>query len=205
MNKYSKKKFLIILISPSGGGKTSIRDRILKESSDIEYSISYTTREPRGKEKNGVDYFFVSDLEFQELIKSGDLVEHALVHGNLYGTSKLLIQDRISKGKNVLLDIDVQGAKQIIDTGIDSVTIFVIPPSEKILKERLINRGTDSFDIIEQRLKNAANEIEFINHFDYLVINENLDEAVKKVKLIIKAEENKIKRFKNIKDTFYGG
>ena len=205
MNKYSKKNFLIILISPSGGGKTSIRDRILKESSDIEYSISYTTREPRGKEKNGVDYFFVSDLEFQELIKSGDLVEHALVHGNLYGTSKLLIQDRISKGKNVLLDIDVQGAKQIIDTGIDSVTIFVIPPSEKILKERLINRGTDSFDIIEQRLKNAANEIEFINHFDYLVINENLDEAVKKVKLIIKAEENKIKRFKNIKDTFYGG
>ncbi len=205
MDNYKRKNFLIILIAPSGGGKSTIAKAILDRHPDIEYSISYTTRKPRGDEKNGINYFFVSEAEFKQKADEGDFLEYAFVHGHWYGTSRTQIEERIKKGKHIILDIDINGAMKIVGSGIDAVTIFILPPSIDVLKERLIKRGTDSKETINLRLKNAYNEIKEIHNFQYLVINDKLEEAVSKVEGIIKSEENKVKRFDNILETFYGG
>jgi len=207
MAVYKNSNFLIILISPSGGGKSSIANRVLEISENIDYSVSYTTRPPRWNEIDGRNYNFVSKAEFEELLKQNQLLEHAQVHGYQYGTSRKYIENILSQDHHAILDIDVQGALQIIEKGIDAVTIFILPPSVKILKDRLNKRKTDSQEVIEIRLKNAREELDYLelDKFQYLVINDNFDEAVKEVKLIISAEEKKISRIKNIKNTFYGG
>ncbi len=205
MSKFQKKNFLIILISPSGGGKSAILKQVLCDNNNIKYSISYTTRKPRKTEKTGIDYNFVSDEEFHKLQKSGDLLESALVHGYWYGTSKKYIETELNKGYHIIMDIDVQGAKQIISKIDDAVSIFILPPSNKILIDRLIGRGTDSKEEIEIRLRNANNEMNEITCFQYLIINDDFDKAVKQVMDIIKVEENKINRYKNIESDFYGG
>lgn len=205
MGKYQKKNFLIILIAPSGGGKSTIGKRVLSECSNVEYSISFTTRKPRGNEINGKEYFFISEKEFKEKTQESDFLEYAYVHGNWYGTSREFIRSRLRNGKHILLDIDVHGAKQIIGSGMDAVTIFILPPTEAILKERLIARGTDSEEVIMHRLRNARKEIEEISSFQYLILNDNLDDAVKDVKNIIWVEENRVTRYKQIYETFYGG
>ncbi len=204
MSVYHKKKFLIILISPSGGGKSTIGDNILENSNEIEYSVSYTTRKPRFGEKDGIDYFFVSESEFLELRDNNEFLESAKVHGNWYGTSRTFIEQRVDSGKHILLDLDIQGANQIVDKGIDAVTIFIIPPTEEILKDRLAKRGSDSAETIKERLKNAEEEIARLNEFQYLVINEELSKSILEIKNIISAEENKVFRYKNINETFYG-
>ena len=153
MSVYHKKKFLIILISPSGGGKSTIGDNILENSNEIEYSVSYTTRKPRFGEKDGIDYFFVSESEFLELRDNNEFLESAKVHGNWYGTSRTFIEQRVDSGKHILLDLDIQGANQIVDKGIDAVTIFIIPPTEEILKDRLAKRGSDSAETIKERFR----------------------------------------------------
>ncbi len=205
MSKFQKNNFLIILISPSGGGKSAILKQVLHNNKNIKYSISYTTRKPRKTEKTGIDYNFISDEEFRELQKSGDLLESALVHGYWYGTSKKYIETELNKGHHIIMDIDVQGAKQIISKKDDAVSIFILPPSNKILIDRLIGRGTDSKEEIEIRLRNANNEMREITCFQYLIINDDFDKAVQQVMDIIKVEENKIHRFKNIESDFYGG
>lgn len=205
MINIEKNKFLIILIAPSGGGKTTIGKAILQREKDINYSVSFTTRNPRGDEVDGKDYCFISQAEFRERIKNGDFLEHANVHGNLYGTSRSFIESRLQAGKHVLLDLDVQGANQIIAKGVNAVTIFILPPSETILKKRLNNRGTDSKDVIERRLTNAVSEIEQVSNFDYLIINDVLEQAINDVICIIRTEEKKITRIHNIKEKFYGG
>ena len=205
MISLEKNKFLIILIAPSGGGKTTIRQAVLAREDDVEYSVSFTTRKAREGEVDGVDYCFISLEEFSERIEQGDFLEHANVHGNLYGTSHSFIKNKMNAGKHVLLDIDVQGAKQILAKGVNAVTIFILPPSESILKKRLNRRGTDTKEVIEHRLKNAASEIDQIRHFDYLVINDKVEDAIKDVICIIRSEEKKIERLENIKDIFYGG
>jgi guanylate kinase len=205
VGKYQKKNFLIILIAPSGGGKSTIGKRVLSECSNVEYSISFTTRKPRGNEINGKEYFFISEKEFKEKTQESDFLEYAYVHGNWYGTSREFIRSRLRNGKHILLDIDVHGAKQIIGSGMDAVTIFILPPTEAILKERLIARGTDSEEVIMHRLRNARKEIEEISSFQYLILNDNLDDAVKDVKNIIWVEENRVTRYKQIYETFYGG
>ncbi len=207
MNSFPNKKFLIILISPSGGGKSSITDRILQDCSGIDYSVSYTTRPVRGDEKNGIDYNFVTEHKFRELLNQKEFLEYAQVHGYLYGTSRKFIENILDKGHHAILDIDVQGALNIIEKGIKPVTIFILPPSEKILEERLRKRQTDSPEVIALRLKNAREEIGFLdrNKFDYLVLNDDFETAVRDVKNIISCEEKKLYRIKNIKKTFYGG
>ncbi|MFO7896212.1 MAG: guanylate kinase [Candidatus Cloacimonadales bacterium] len=205
MTNIEKNKFLIILIAPSGGGKTTIGRAVLEREADVDYSVSFTTRQPRGNEVDRIDYCFISQAEFRERIKNGDFLEHANVHGNLYGTSRSFIETRMNSGKHVLLDLDVQGAQQIMSKGVNAVTIFILPPSEEVLKERLNKRGTDSQDVIERRLTNAVSEIDQIANFEYLVINDSLEKAIEDVIGIIRSEEKRIERLDNIKEKFYGG
>ena len=196
---------MIILISPSGGGKSAILRQILNIRDDTGYSISYTTREPRVDETNGIDYNFISNEEFKKLKESGDLLESAVVHDYWYGTSKNFIESELEKGKHIIMDIDVQGAKQVIEKKIDVVTIFIIPPSLEILIERLRKRRTDTEEEINTRLNSAKKEMEDIHNFQYLVINDDLHKAIQEVNEIINTEEKKIHRFVNIKGNFYGG
>jgi len=189
--------FLIILSAPSGGGKSTILNEILRVTDDIDYSVSYTTREPRGVEQNGIHYHFVDEAEFIERIDHKDFLEHARVFGQWYGTSISYIQSRLDLCRHVIMDIDVQGATQISATEIPYIKIFIIPPSMEILRKRLINRGTDSMPEIEKRLTIARDEIKYISHYDYLVINDELGQAVREVLAIIRAEENRVSRYHN--------
>ncbi len=202
---YKSNKFLVILIAPSGGGKSSILREVLACREDVSYSISYTTREKRGTEKDQIDYCFVSKLDFESMIERDDLLEYANVHGNLYGTSRSFIEKLTDSGKHVIMDIDVQGAIQIQNNGIDAITIFIIPPSEKELVERLVGRATDCDEVIKKRLDNGKLEIQELHHFDYLIINDDFRKSVEDVINIINVEEMKIKRYNKIKEIFYGG
>ncbi|MCD6182057.1 MAG: guanylate kinase [Candidatus Cloacimonetes bacterium] len=204
LSGFGKRSFLIILIAPSGGGKSTIAGRILQDAENIDYSISYTTRSPRGLEENGKQYFFVKDEDFERLIAEDDLLEHATVHGYQYGTSRSFIQSRLAMKHHVIMDIDVQGAIQIMKSEIDTVTVFVLPPNETILRNRLTARGTDSPEVIARRLINARGEIAQMQLFDYLVINDDLDEAVEQVNAIICAEELKTARYTDVERIFYG-
>jgi len=189
--------FLIILSAPSGGGKSTILNEVLRVTDDIEYSVSFTTRPPRGVEQNGIHYHFVDEDEFIRRIDNKDFLEHARVFGNWYGTSISYIQSKLEQHKHVIMDIDVQGAAQISATEIPYIKIFIIPPSMEILRDRLINRGTDSMPEIEKRLAIAKDEIKYISHYDYLVINDELDQAIREVLAIIRAEENRVSRYHN--------
>lgn len=189
------KSFLIILSAPSGGGKSTILNRILDVTEDIDYSVSYTTRAPRGEEQDGIHYHFVDADEFEKRIQAGDFLEHALVFDKWYGTSISYIQSRLNLNRHVIMDIDVQGASQISATEVPYIKIFIIPPSMKVLRERLIKRGTDTMPEIEKRLRIAGDEIKYISHYDYLVINDDLEQAVEEVLAIIRAEENRVCRY----------
>lgn len=201
--KFLKNNFLIVISAPSGGGKTTINREILERNENIVYSISYTTRKPRGEEKNGVDYFFVDEKKFKEMIENNEFLEYANVHGNWYGTSIEFIKSQLNKNKHVIMDIDVQGAEEISQSSIEKILIFLLPPTNSILEKRLRERGTDSPDEIEKRLNNASGEIDKVDDYDYLVINDNLEKAVNDVESIIRAEENSEKRYSKIKQSFY--
>ncbi len=189
------KNFLIILSAPSGGGKSTILNEILKLNRDVDYSISYTTRKPRGQEQDGVHYHFVDEPEFVSRIDSGDFLEHARVFGNWYGTSISYIKSRLQKQHHVIMDIDVQGATLISATDIPYVKIFIVPPSMEVLRQRLVLRATDSPEEIAKRLKIAREELAYIPHYEYLVVNDSLDNAVADVMAIIRAEENRVQRY----------
>ena len=193
------------MIAPSGGGKSTILKEILPTRKDIVYSVSYTTREPRGNERHGVDYFFITEEEFKKKISENRFLEYAEVHGKWYGTSKDFVQDNVDAGNHVIMDIDVQGAEKILKTGFEMVSVFLLPPDPAILEERLINRKTDSDEKIKLRLKNAHLEIAKAGQFQYLVINDDLDTAVRDVKSIIRAEENRMSRYRDYIENYYGG
>ena len=199
------RSFLIILSAPSGGGKSTILNEILRQTDNIDYSVSFTTREPRGEEQNGIHYHFVDEPEFIRRIDSKDFLEHARVFGRWYGTSISYIQSRLELDRHVIMDIDVQGAAQISASEIPYIKIFIIPPSMQILRDRLIKRGTDSLPEIEKRLGIARDEIKYIPHYDYLVINDELSQAVKEVQAIIQAEENRVERYHNPVEGFLQG
>ncbi len=191
----NKAHFLIILSAPSGGGKSTILNEILRKLDDIDYSVSYTTRTPRGEEQNGIHYHFVTEDEFQTRISAGDFLEHACVFGRWYGTSISYIKSRLNAGRHVIMDIDVQGAAQISDTDIPYVKIFILPPTMQVLRDRLIKRNTDTMEEIDKRLMIASQEITQICRYDYLVINDDLDQAVDEVACIISAEANRVVRY----------
>lgn len=187
--------FLIILSAPSGGGKSTILQEVLRVTDNIDYSVSYTTRKPRGTEENGTHYHFVDEPEFLSRRESGDFLETAQVFGRWYGTSISYIQSRLQAGRHVIMDIDVQGAAQIGATTIPYVKIFIIPPSMDVLRDRLVKRATDSPEEIHKRLDIARDELQYIPAYDYLVVNDRLGVAVQDVLAIIRAEENRVSRY----------
>lgn len=169
---------LFIISAPSGAGKSTLIRQVLKRFDTLSYSISHTTRSPRKNEVNGQDYFFITAKEFEEKIDQGDWLEWAKVHDHYYGTSKAFVNASLAKGQSLILDIDVQGAKQILKAGIKAVTLFIMAPSFDVLTQRLKDRGTDTRAVIEKRLENARQEIEQKELYQYCVVNDDLDEAI---------------------------
>jgi guanylate kinase len=182
------KAFPLILSSPSGGGKTTIAKRLLAERSDVGYSVSCTTRLPRPGERDGVDYHFLSVDEFLARRDRGEFAEWAEVHGNYYGTLRSEVERVLREGKHVIMDIDPQGARKFAAAFPESVLVFVLPPSVEVLFERLTRRSTENAKSLAVRLRNAREELASVYDYHYVVINEDLDEAVRQVGAIIDAE-----------------
>ena len=188
----------IVISAPSGTGKTTIINEILAQCEDVEFSVSSTTRSRRRGEEEGRNYYFISKEEFLNRIENGEFVEWAEVHGNFYGTLKKEIDRIRSMGKIPIFDVDVQGSRSLRGQVHGAVFIFVIPPSLEILEERLRNRNTDSAGQIELRLKNAISELHQYPLFDYILINDELSEAVLTFKSIIRSESNKSERMSTL-------
>jgi len=192
----SKEEGLLIVISaPSGAGKTTLTKLLLNEIPSLEFSVSFTTRPPREGEANGRDYWFVSREEFERRIREGDFLEWAEVHGNLYGTSKSQVLKALGEGRDVLLDIDTQGAIEVKKKFPEAVLIFILPPSLGELERRLRKRGTDEEEVIRRRLEFAREEIKKAPLYDYIVLNEEIEEALRRLVGIILAEKSKSDRF----------
>lgn len=178
---------LFIISAPSGAGKTTLRQALIARRKGLAYSVSFTTRAPRAGEVNGRDYHFVSPGEFEAMAVSGGFLEHAEVFGNRYGTARRAVEDQLAQGLDVLVDIDVQGARQIKRNWPGAVLIFIAPPSLAELEKRLRGRATENQDAIERRLAQAAGEIEAGREYDYLVINEDIGQAVEDLVAIVRA------------------
>jgi guanylate kinase len=186
--------FPLVLSGPSGAGKTSVASWLLGGDPDMELSVSCTTRALRGEEVEGIDYFSIPESEFLARRDRGEFLEWALVHGNLYGTPRSFLERRIAEGKIVLLDIDVQGAMQIRESGIDAVLVFLMPPSLEVLEGRLRGRHTDSEEVIERRLAAAKREMRTAPGYDYVVVNHELESTRRIVKEIVEAERCRARR-----------
>ena len=179
---------IFVVAAPSGAGKSSLVKALMELDSAVQPSVSHTTRPPRGQEKHGREYFFVPHADFDAMVAAEAFVEWAHVHGQRYGTSKKAIEDRISTGADVILEIDFQGATQIRKTFANAVTIFILPPSWEELRSRLERRGEDSAEVIELRLQNAAEEMARANEFDFVIINELFERALFDLKAIVHAQ-----------------
>ena len=176
---------LFVISAPSGAGKSSLIQKIINNFENIELSISATTRSPREGEVNGKHYFFVTENEFNSMKEDDAFIEYALVHNYQYGTLRKYIDEKLSKGINIICDIDVQGFKLIQRDGIDHTSIFIIPPSIEELEKRLLKRGLDSVNVIGTRLKNAKEELQYAEEFNFRVLNDNFDQAYKEIVNII--------------------
>ena len=176
---------MFIIAAPSGAGKTTLCREVLKRFADMLYSISYTTRPLRNGEQEGVDYHFITAGDFKNGIATGKWAEWALVHGNYYGTSVNFLDNGLAEGRDILLDIDVQGTRQIIEHYPDSVAIFILPPSLEVLEQRLIARGTDSTENISVRLQNAKKEMAHQDLFHHTIVNDELSKAISELISII--------------------
>lgn len=185
---------LLVISGPSGCGKGTICEELLKRNESINVSVSATTREPRKGEIEGVNYFFITEKEFQSMVDNEKVLEYAHVHGSYYATPKSFVFDKLEKGEDVLLEIDVQGAMQIKNIYPQATFIFIIPPSMEELKNRIVKRGTESIDDIEMRYKNAFKELDYINEYDYIVVNDKVIKAVNKIECIVQAEKCKTDR-----------
>jgi len=182
---------LYVVAAPSGAGKSSLVKALMELDSQVQPSVSHTTRAPRGQEKHGREYFFVSAAEFDAMIQADAFVEWANVHNHRYGTSKKAIEERMAQGADVILEIDFQGALQIKKIFSNAVTIFILPPSWEELRSRLERRGEDTAAVIEVRLQNAAQEMAHVDQFDFVIINESFDRAVFDMKSIVHSQRLK--------------
>lgn len=194
-----KNTFPVILSAPSGGGKTTIARMLLKRRPDLGYSVSCTTRQPRPDEVAGRDYYFMTRAEFLADREAGAFAESAEVHGNLYGTRKAEVKRVLSAGQHVVMDIDVQGAAQFVRVFPDAVTIFILPPSAEVLLERLRARKTESPAQLAARLTSALQELQQVDEYEYVVVNDELERAVASVSSIIDAEVVSRERVMNLR------
>jgi guanylate kinase len=179
---------IFIVSAPSGAGKTTLIRRVMEKLSGLKFSVSYTTRHPRLNERNGEDYYFISHEEFQKKIERDEFLEWAEVLGNLYGTGKINLDKLESEGLDLILDIDSQGAKRVLKKIHNAILIYILPPSPESLKKRLEERGLDSKETISFRLANAKDEIKEAKWYHYVIVNDNIEDAVEKFKAIIVAE-----------------
>ena len=202
MIREKKKGQLIVLSGPSGVGKSTVIAELMSQRDNIYFSVSYTTREARVGEQNGINYNFVSREEFEGMIQRGELLEHAEYVNHYYGTSLKLIQEKLEAGIDVLLDIEVQGAAKVRQRCPDAIFIFIIPPSFEELARRLHRRNTDSEEVIQGRLEKAKVEFQQVQNYDYLVINDKVANAVAEIEAILVAAECQVKNRKQILTQF---
>lgn len=190
----SSQGILFVVSSPSGGGKGTLIQRVLKGVPYLSYSVSYTTRDPRTGEVDGREYFFVTPEKFESMIAEGAFLEWAHVHGKLYGTSRQQVLREVQAGRDIVLEVDVQGAESVHELIADSVSIFILPPSLETLRQRLIARGTDSPEELKLRLRNAPEELNHYKDFDYVIINDEVERAAEQLASIINAERAQRRR-----------
>ena len=192
---------LIVISAPSGTGKTTVVKKLLEQSANLVASVSFTTRKIRENEKEGIDYFFVCEKTFTNMIQNDDFLEHATVFGNFYGTEKKSVSENLKEGVNVILEIDWQGALQIKSSMPSCVMIFLIPPSKEVLLARLKNRGTDSDQEIAYRFNQAVLDLEQSKKFDHVLVNDQLDKVVTEIALCIEGKANKINQSKKVAES----
>lgn len=190
----NKKGVLVILSGPSGAGKGTVCHGVRKRIENIKYSISATTRKPRKIERDGREYFFLTREEFEDKIEKKQFLEWAVVYDNYYGTPKDYVEGLLEQGYDCILEIDPQGALQVKENNEDAIFIFIAPPSMEELRNRIVSRGTENNEEIDKRLGNAEKEFANLPKYDYVIINDDLDEAVKKVEAIMTAEKCKVKK-----------
>lgn len=193
----NRKGLLLVVSGPSGAGKGTICKALLEKNNEIKLSVSATTRKPRTGEVHGVNYFFIEKEEFTTMIENGEFLEYAKIYDNFYGTPKASVIECLEKGQDVILEIEMQGAKQIKEVYSEGVFIFVLPPSLEELKSRIVGRGTETQEEIEKRFSCAFEEINQIENYDYFIVNEDVDKSVNDVEAIICSEKNKVTRYKN--------
>ena len=184
---------LFVLSGPSGVGKGTVLDKLMEDYSNINYSVSATTRKPREDEVDGLDYFFISKEKFDQMKKEDKFLETAKVHGNYYGTPKGYVDDCLNRGEDIILEIDIQGAKQIKEKFSEAVYIFLLPPNYEELKNRLEKRDSETKESLQTRLKNASEELSEMENYDYRIVNDKIQDTVKEVKKVIKKEREKKK------------
>jgi guanylate kinase len=188
------KGILIVVSGFAGAGKGTLVNELLKQFDNYALSISATTRKPRGQEVDGKEYFFKSVEEFEKMIAQGDLIEYANYVGNYYGTPKTYVEEQLNAGKDVILEIEIQGALKVKEKFPETLLLFVTPPSAAILKDRLVGRGTETMDVVEMRMRRAAEEAEGLASYDYIVVNDDLQTCVKQMHNIIQSEHYKTHR-----------
>ncbi len=188
MSSPGHKPLVYIISAPSGSGKSTLVNELLKSVSDLEFSISYTTRAPRGSESNGRQYYFVARAEFEKMIRDDQFLEHAEVFGNYYGTARRFLRDAEENGRDLLLDIDVQGAAQIQQKLPEAISIFILPPNRQTLEERLRKRSEDREDVIQRRLITASREIENYDRYNYILVNDRLEDSIEILQSIVRSE-----------------
>lgn len=192
------KGLVIVVSAPSGGGKGTILKELFKRNTNMKFSVSATTRNPRPGEVDGQSYYFTDKKHFEELIAEGKMLEHAEYCGNYYGTPKEPIEKAVAEGYDIVLEIEVQGGAQIKNKIPDCVSVFITPPSMEVLERRLRNRGTETDEVIKNRLNTALQEIPHAKDYDYIVVNDELEKAVDELEAIIKAEKLRYERNENL-------
>ncbi|MDD6142010.1 MAG: guanylate kinase [bacterium] len=188
---------LLIISGPSGTGKGTLVKKLMDSDPSLRFSCSVTTRAPRVGEVDGVDYHFITDEEYARLVADNRFLEHATVHDHHYGTLRKPVEDMMQQGHNVVLDIDTQGAISVMENAEDYVSVFILPPSFKELRERLVNRKTDAPDVIERRLNNARGEVQQAHRYQYSIVNDDLEVAYAQLKTIVEAEKLRTNRCKH--------